>query len=180
MRKGFMGNMVLRTESGETLGVAAGSDATSEHLQGIGRLQTRFGCDAGALADISRRVLRNVPPEFGVEPLEDGSLLLSSDLKAARYFMKSELFFSRNESLAGAWDSNNFAFRARNEAVAPLLEIAQAIPQQRVMFGTFLLRYSLEPGGVILALKERVPTRYLEEEQERVDAAKHRQNVKAA
>jgi hypothetical protein len=50
--------------------------------------------------------------------------------------------------------------------------MAQALPQGRVMFGGLLLRHYLEPAGLILALKDRIPEQYLIEEQERMDAGR--------
>jgi hypothetical protein len=172
MRKGFMGSMVLRTQPGITLAIAAGSDATSEHLSGLSRMQVRFGCPGGSRLNVTERILQRVPPEFGVETLDDGSLLVSSDLKAAKHFLKSELFFLKQETLAGAWDCTNFAFRARGDALLALHEMAQALPQGRVMFGGLLLRHYLEPAGLILALKDRIPEQYLIEEQERMDTGR--------
>lgn len=40
------------------------------------------------------------------------------------------------------------------------------------MFGGLLLRHYLEPAGLILALKDRIPEQYLIEEQERMDAGR--------
>lgn len=171
MRKGFMGCMVMRTDTGELLGIAAGGDATSEHFQGLAPMQSRFGCPTHSRLSINERILRRIPPEYGLEELEDGSLLMSSDIQKAKHFLKSELFFSKDEQLAGAWDNTNFAFRAREGAIDALREIADALTQGRVMFGGLLQLYFLESGGLILALKDRIPGDYLEAEQVRVAAS---------
>lgn len=171
MRKGFIGNTILYTSAGKLLGIAAGGDATSEHMSGLGPMQSRFGCPSHARLCIDDRVLRRIPVEYGLEELEDGTLLMSSDIQRAKRFLKSELFFTREEHLAGAWDSTNFAFRARENGISALREIADALTQGRVMFGGLLLRYCLEPGGLILALRDRIPREYLVEEQARIEAS---------
>jgi hypothetical protein len=180
MRKGYMGAMFLLNDQNETVAAATGSEATSEHEQGSQALQAKLGARAGSQTDVSERVITRVPREFGAGFLEDGSFLVSTDFERAKGYLTTELRFfqllsakDQEVTLAGAWDSSNFALRARGVDVPRLQELADAIPRKETMFGGLLNQGNWwQARGVIIAITTRVPQKEIDAEQSRVDSTR--------
>lgn len=144
MRRGFNQTLFYGKHK-RFVGMALGSDATTEHEIGIQSLQAALGLDLQAAPGVERRRVTRVDPRQ-MRLLEGGdtTYLLylpqdwtrdKSDEDWLRMVPRSELAPHGDETFAGAWDEASFGVATRGAVRAQLRELHAALLAGDVALG---------------------------------------------
>lgn len=144
MRRGFNQTLFYGKHK-RFVGMALGSDATTEHEIGIRSLQTALGLDLQAAPGVERRRVTRVDPRR-LRLLEgsDATYLLylpqdwtrdKSDEKWLQMVPRSDLTPRGDETFVGAWDEASFGAAARGAVRAQLRELHAALLAGDVALG---------------------------------------------
>jgi hypothetical protein len=162
-----------KSDAGELVGIALGSDFCSEHEWGIEHLKYRLGCDSGKIG-IERRVISALPPDLryvqgkskaGKKTVEWAAIFMRrSHSQADPTKLPTELERNYGDNpVVCAWDEDSFGICAYADAdKANLKFLWEAFQRKDIAFWANIGPFHIG-GGLIFVLPSKLPPKMVKD-----------------